>query len=329
MNANLLIDAIVRQTTILIAQLATASGRAPLAHIANKIFLDLTEELSAQGVGKKVIADMFGISLRTYHAKVRRLSESATQKGQSLWEAVLEHIRKQDVVSRVNVLRRFRNDDEAVVRSVLRDLAENNFIFKSGRGNTSLYRATTAEDVEQLDPQDPQDAVTALVWVLIHHHRPVDRATLKEFVQVSDVQLDLALEQLSLDRRVQEVSDTSPTQYTCDDCVIPVGAGVGWEAALFDHYQALVASIVNKLTHKDHASHIRDQNGGSTYAYDIWPGHPLEAEILSQLQTSRDAASSLRAKVHELASQRPPQITDEELFRVVFYMGQSVIFTDE
>ena len=36
MNTTLLIDAIVRQTTVLIASLATASGqRAPLAHLAN------------------------------------------------------------------------------------------------------------------------------------------------------------------------------------------------------------------------------------------------------------------------------------------------------
>lgn len=41
MNVNALIDAIVRQTTILIAQLATlGSGRAQLAHNANQVFLD-------------------------------------------------------------------------------------------------------------------------------------------------------------------------------------------------------------------------------------------------------------------------------------------------
>jgi hypothetical protein len=41
-NVNLLIDAIVRQTTVLIAQLATAAGvRAPLAHTANQVFVDL------------------------------------------------------------------------------------------------------------------------------------------------------------------------------------------------------------------------------------------------------------------------------------------------
>ena len=39
MNITLLIDAIVRQTTVLIAHLATSAGvRAPLAHVANQVF---------------------------------------------------------------------------------------------------------------------------------------------------------------------------------------------------------------------------------------------------------------------------------------------------
>ena len=43
MHVKLVIDAIVRHTTVLIAQLATSSGmRAPLAHIANHTFLALS-----------------------------------------------------------------------------------------------------------------------------------------------------------------------------------------------------------------------------------------------------------------------------------------------
>ena len=50
MNLKLLIDGIVRQTTVLIAQLSTASGvRAPLAHVADQVFLSLAREIEAQG----------------------------------------------------------------------------------------------------------------------------------------------------------------------------------------------------------------------------------------------------------------------------------------
>ena len=59
MDIQFLIDSVVRQTTVLIAQLATAGGaRAPLSHIAGQVFLELANELESQGVGRKVSADM-------------------------------------------------------------------------------------------------------------------------------------------------------------------------------------------------------------------------------------------------------------------------------
>jgi len=46
MNVQLLIDSIVRQTTVLIAQLATAGGvRAPLSHVAGQVFVELSRAL--------------------------------------------------------------------------------------------------------------------------------------------------------------------------------------------------------------------------------------------------------------------------------------------
>lgn len=76
MDTRHLIDAIVVQTTILIAELATTAGiHAPLARIADQVFLDLFRAVEAKAVGRKVVADMFGLALRTYRKKVNRLSE--------------------------------------------------------------------------------------------------------------------------------------------------------------------------------------------------------------------------------------------------------------
>jgi len=122
MNLKLLIDSIVRQTTVLIAQLATAQGvRAPLAHVANQVFLDLAQELNRQGVSRKVSADMFGLALRTYLRKLQRLDEGATDRGHSLWEAVLRHLQTKSgaVLLRTEVLSRFHRDDPELVRGVL------------------------------------------------------------------------------------------------------------------------------------------------------------------------------------------------------------------
>lgn len=66
MNAAVLIDSIVRQTTVLIAQIATATESRPrLAHTADEVFGSLVRELRSQGVTNKGIADMFGLTLRT------------------------------------------------------------------------------------------------------------------------------------------------------------------------------------------------------------------------------------------------------------------------
>src|SRR5688572_2671573 len=112
MNAQVLIDGIVRQLTVLIAQLATSGGlRAPLAHIASEVFIDLARELEAQGVSRKVSADMFGMALRTYLRKIQRLGESSTERGRSLWEAVYGFVRNHDVVTRDDVIAHFAHDD--------------------------------------------------------------------------------------------------------------------------------------------------------------------------------------------------------------------------
>jgi hypothetical protein len=117
------IDAIVRQTTVLIAQVATSTGmRAPLAQIANQTFLSLTHELERQGVAQKAIADMFGLALRSYQQKVQRLSESATDHGRTLWEALHSYLQERQVVSRADVLMRFARDDQAMVRGILSDM---------------------------------------------------------------------------------------------------------------------------------------------------------------------------------------------------------------
>ncbi|MGK0360950.1 MAG: putative acetyltransferase, partial [Bradymonadia bacterium] len=251
MNVNALIDAIVRQTTVLIAHLATAAGvRAPLAHVANQIFLDLVTELRNQGVGGKVIADMFGMALRTYHARVRRLSESATDRGRTLWEAVLAYVQEQDLAQRTQVLHRFRYDDEATVRGVLNDLVESGMIFRAGRGERTVYRAAQAGDVA--DPTaDPIEADATLVLVAINRFQPVSRADIEHVVRLEEGALAIALERLEGDGRAtrEAVKDGAEDGelWRCEECVIPFGTPVGWEAAVFDHYQALVTALCTKL----------------------------------------------------------------------------------
>src|SRR5690349_675651 len=134
MNVKLLIDGIVRQTTVLIAQLSTASGvRAPLAHVADQVFLRLSQEIETQGVRRGVAADMVGMALRSYHKKVQRLTESVSESNHTLWEAVYSFVREEER-SRKRILERFARDGEREVGSVLNDLVTSGLVFVTGSG---------------------------------------------------------------------------------------------------------------------------------------------------------------------------------------------------
>ena len=101
MDTQVLVDSVMRQATVLIAQLSSAAGvRAPLAHLADEVFLSLSQELERQGVSRKVVADMFGLALRGYQRRVQRLRESATERGTTLWRALLEHLQEHGPVTR-------------------------------------------------------------------------------------------------------------------------------------------------------------------------------------------------------------------------------------
>ncbi|MEL6178654.1 MAG: hypothetical protein AAFS10_06855, partial [Myxococcota bacterium] len=185
-DTTLLIDAIVRQTVVLIAQMATTGGqRAPLAHVANQVFLGLVSELQNQGVNQKVTADMFGMALRTYQRKRQRLMESATDQGQSLWEAILRFIQNNDLVTRAEIMTRFRRDDEGTVRGILNDLVESGLVFKTGYSRGSRYRATS-EAEQTATSEDFQEVTASLVWVGIYHRSPVTYEELSEAMVMED-----------------------------------------------------------------------------------------------------------------------------------------------
>lgn len=318
MNATNLIDAIVRQTTVLIAQLATAAGvRAPLAHVANQVFLDLVAELRNQGVGGKVIADMFGMALRTYHARVQRLSESATDRGRTLWEVVLAYVQEHDVVQRTQVLHRFRHDDEALVRGVLNDLVESGMVFRSGRGERTVYRAAGPGEVPEGGDQVEADA--ALVLVAINRYQPATAEQISAALVLEGPRLAAALARLERDGRARQLEGA----WRCDVCVIAMDSPVGWEAAVYDHYQAMVTAVCGKLRQGRTRARRSDAVGGSTYGFDVWPGHPLEEEVLGLLGELRGRLSDLRERVDAHNAQHPAPPTGAN--RALVYVGQTVL----
>jgi hypothetical protein len=313
-----LIDAVVRQTTVLLAHLATASGqRATLASVANQVFADLVRELKQQGLGNKLIADMFGMALRAYHKKVARLAESHSARGQSIWEAVLAFVHERQSVLRSDVLLRFSGDDGAVVRSVLNDLVDNGLLFRTGAGDRMSFRAARPEELPALP--DREEVVARLVLVALHQHGPLDEEALLEIVPMEPARLSALLTALVEDGRAQR--DASG-RYRCDHLVIGFADPVGWQAAVYDHYQAMVGALCHKLRTQAQEAKPGEHLGGSTYTFDLWPGHPMADEVLTLLSRLRKEAAALRVRVDQHNAQHAPSGAP---FRVVTYVGQNTI----
>jgi hypothetical protein len=324
MTIELLIHAIVRQTTILIAHLATSRGvRAPLAQVADQVFIDLVRELERQGVSRKVSADMFGLGLRTYRRKIQRMSESATERGRSLWEVVLEYVKEQGLVTRLELLTRLSSDDEAQIRAVLHDLCESQLLFSSGVGNGTSYRAASEEELASLKRKQGPEGADELLLALMFREAPLTVAETAQKVQAEVAEVEAALGRLLAAGRLERIQPegASEPRYRARQLVIPLGAPVGWEAAVFDHFKALVTTILGRLR-EDRAAALEDQIGGSTYTIDVWPGHPLADETYGALARMRAQLSELRARVLEFNAEREvPDVHN----RVVIYVGQSVI----
>lgn len=323
MDVALLIDSIVRQTTVLIAQLATAAGtRAPLSHTANQVFLDLVTELKAQGLGHKVIADMFGLALRTYHGKVRRLRESSTFKGRSLWAAVLEYVQEQETVRRPALLSRFHYDDEVTVKGVLNDLVDSGLLFRSGRGDATTYRAARAEDSAP-ELGAGSERLEHLLWVAIHRFGPLPQAEVTNVVPAEAGPTTQALARLVDQGKVVREESAGVVRYRSDHCLIGLDQPAGWEAAVFDHYQAMVTAIAAKLSLGQTRASEADVVGGSTYHYDVWPGHPHYDEVLAHLAQLRALSVDLRERV-ETYNQQHGLPDEDQVHKVIAYVGQSV-----
>lgn len=325
MNAQILIDAVVRQTMVLIAQLSTADGaRSPLSHVADEVFLSLVRELEQQGVGKKVIADMFGLALRSYQQKVQRLGESATRRGVTLWSAIHAFVGEHPEVSRTQVLAHFKHDEELKVRSILSDLVETGLVVRSGRGPETHFRLASDEELRQLGTAETPDADAtnaALVWLHVYRAGPISRAKLAELLPLPAPALDAAVARLAAEERIRLEQRPDGQYCTTERCLVPVGESAGWEAAVIDHHRAVLSALAAKLVSGKHVSAAADEVGGTTWSFDLWPGHPKEREVRQLLGSLRKQVVPLWEEVAAYNREHRPAHT----YEVTVYCGQYLV----
>lgn len=316
MNTKLLIDAIMRQTTVLIAQLATSGGvRAPLSHIANQVFVDLARELNDQGISRKVSADMFGMALRAYIRKLQRLNESSTETGRSLWQAVFDFVASKPVTTRAEILSHFHRDEPLTVRGILHDLTESGLVFSSGSADSTVFRVVR-EDEARYARAGSEAGGDDLLSVLIYREGPFARDELLSKSGMSQADFDGCIERLQVTRQIEV---TPEGKLVGARFHIPLGDGKGWEAAVLDHYHALVRTICARMQQGDQSP--AQPCGGATYTFEVWRGHPLEHQVLGTLARLRSELSELRQQVEEHNVQAG---LPSDHLRVVCYAGQHV-----
>jgi hypothetical protein len=323
MDVRLVVDAIVRQTTVLIAQLSTSAGiRAPLAHVADQVFLEMASEIENQGVGRKVVADMFGLGLRSYQRKVQRLTESATVRNRSLWEAVFDFLSEEGSASREQVVAKFRRDPEPNVAAVLADLVSQGLVHRTGRGTATVYGASSEADRRRLAQSQHRESLIAVVRLLVY------RAPSTPDQVASQLGLDVAVARETLETLVAqaEVRELDGV-YTAKTCLLPVGGQQGWEAAVIDHFRAVATAIAAKVRRGESRSASHDVVGGATLTFEIAGGHPMEDDVLGLLASVRRDVNQLWRRVEDYNREHP--IEEDARTRVTFYFGQHVEGVDE
>jgi hypothetical protein len=312
----------MQQTTVLIGQLSTAAGvRAPLAKVADQVFLDLAKELDAQGVAQRVAADMFGLALRSYQKKVRRLTESASFPDRTLWEAILEFVRDKERVRRGDVLTRFRADGEREVGAVLNDLVGSGLIYQTGHGSESLYGITSEADLVYLVRANEAQSAIPVVWTTAHKSPGLTVKELLERLAADDTVVRAAVETLVAEGKLERAGQGDAASLTAVDLYVPVGAELGWEVAVFDHFRAVVNAIAAKVRRGRGRSQGDDIVGGATLSFDVGAGHPFESRVERLL---RDVREQVGALWNDVEAYNREQREAPRSRRIFFYFGQYV-----
>jgi hypothetical protein len=323
-DSKLLIDAIVRQTTILIAALSTAAGiRAPLAHVADQVFLELAREIESNGVSRKVAADMFGLALRTYQTKVQRLSESASERSHTLWQAVYQCVLDAGSLSRQRIEERFKRDPSADVAAVLHDLVQSRLVRAERHGDDTSYEIVS----ERVDPSgradDRAEALAVLIWASVYRKAAVTVDSLASTLGAPLPDVQAAVNLLLADGRVRW--NTQGTELRADVFVVPVGSARGWEAAVFHHFSTVAGAIAAKVQ-RGPGSKADDRVGGATLAFDLSDSHPHAEEVYGLLARVRADLNEVWNRVASHNRNHP--IDDGAKVKVSFYFGQTVDETE-
>jgi hypothetical protein len=204
------------------------------------------------------------------------------------------------------------------VRGILRDLVESGLVFVTGNGDDAAYRVVSPDDVAD----ELRESSDVVVWALVYREGPFSLAELSDIVRADRAALEASLMRLVEVGRVQKDDRDGVAHYSARQFLVEREASAGWEAAVYDHFHALVRTLCARLDPDTAREGRREHIGGATYSLDIAANHPLRERVLGTLERLRGELSELRRQVNEHNRDAPPG-PDRE--RVVIYAGQCVL----
>ena len=186
MDTRHLIDAIVRQTTLLIAQLSTAAGHPRAAGADRRSGVPgAARELEAQGVARKVAADMFGLALRSYQKKIQRIARArptAIGRCGAPWSSICARAAARAGTS---VLAALRARGSARPGRGAQGPGDSGFVSPRGAVAATYYELASTQARKSLAGQAEHEIVTDLVWLAIYDHQQVARGALHGRAELS------------------------------------------------------------------------------------------------------------------------------------------------
>src|SRR5690606_10318663 len=182
------------------------------------------------------------------------------------------------------------------------------------------YRAAAAQDFARVDERTP-DAWDWLVWLTVYRAGPITREEIEQQLRATSEQCQGALDRLLAEGRISSTGEGDERRFASELLEVPLGQSHGWEAAVLDHFQAMVTAMVTKLRAGAARASLGDLVGGSTLTLEVDKGHPLREEAVSTLARLRREIEELRQRIDTHNAAHPPSEPRE---RVIVYVGQCV-----
>jgi hypothetical protein len=167
----------------------------------------------------------------------------------------------------------------------------------------------------------------SMTWLRIYRSGGISVSELGTELDLESRELETVLKRLIDQGRVEMEGEGDARIARAAQFVVPVGSSVGWEAAVFDHFQAMATAIAQKLQKGSRRSGQDDVVGGTTLSFNVHPGHPHFEQVLSLLRKIRRETDDLWNQVAEYNKHHTPP--ESGGLKVTFYAGQAVREVDE